>query len=1582
VSLMVVIALWALRSGWVQNRLTPLVEEVLGDALGVKVEVGSVDIDLPSRAVLSDLTMYDRQQQTMFALKQLKVGFGSFSLVDFLLHPHDVQSIKVSDVQVTQPVAHLYRSRCDRAWNFDCLRGSGSDTTPSRPMRIMLAFPSVELRHGEFTMVDSTRSDAALSDHSKINFSNISLKEINGHVSYHLDPDLKMYGTVEDFNVVDSRSKAAIRQLQSLYLIRLRPAKPSRLSICLENTRIRIGRTDLDMDLSLEDIRSDSSTSSFNPVFTAHFRTSEFDFLTLNEILDKPLPLAQPLTLKGYVWGDMDGIYSDSLLVGMMQHTQLRTSLAITGYTEAKKLRFKCTMDRGLLSFEELQQLLPDTKIPLHGVVGVKGNLSGTLDQLRSTNLEVRYLDQTHLFADARITDYARSDDILMDITFRKSKFQFNEIKQLLPGMNLPPWLQRFGTCSIDGKFLGGIQDFVVNADMTTAYGNLSSNLHLTLPPQASKITYDGWLKTEHLNLAGLGADLPVSSGNLNFEGHIKGAGTEWGGMRADLDGKFLQSDFSGYHIEEIRTDSLQLSGYKITGGVEVRDKYGSASVTVDLDLPDSSQHYFVVGDIKRLNLAHYGLLPADSVYLSTILNINLDGRTLEDYTGKMRFLQASLTRDQSKDSLTLRNTVLTSKLDDLGRHVIRLRSSMADMDLVGDFTYLKAAEVAGMLAKETQLYINNKDTLTSAYYAQKVIDTVRFELQDTFRTKRELDRALAFFNVPLYLHPGTELRIRFVHAATDEVGFVLRSDSLNFETVGMKDDSVDISLRKHAAENHLLGRGYVGIRRMTLGENLHLRNVEFEPTAVANQVDYFLRASQPEIGSDYQINAQTHFQRGGEINTKIIAEESRIVIRNRTWQFNKDNSIDHRYEKPPVMASIHTDSLISRYHINGLKLSNEGQSVSLDGVISKDPTDILTAEIGDLQIGRVLQILRSPPDMGGMLTHAKIEISKLLSSQPALHCMGEVQNFRYQRVDSIGIKFSGGWPYLQRNDYAGMRVVLGHWGEDSLIASGWYNVRSDSIHFDADTSSLQLSWVQPFVNGILSDLNGRVTLDDFKVRGTASRPTLEGTARFTNTSFKMDYLNNVFRIGDNQIRFDEERIKISRVILQDTIDGHAEVNGSVLYNNAAGVQLAIDIQRIQHLQVMDTRKQDNESYYGRIILDGDSARVTGFADAPEIEAWVHTGDGSTLDIPISEYTSANRLDFVNFIRKEDTMYRQEMTGFKGMKMTLNVNAQKNARVRLIFDEFAGDIIEARGDGNIIVKVDEDGEFSMYGTYVIDEGNYHFTMENVLNKKFIVNRGGRITWNGDPYDALLELDAVYKVNADMSAVLGSSNGGNRVPVEIIMHMKGSLMSPEITLELQLQMTEQDVFGLATFFQGIQYDQQELNKQVVSLLMFRRFSGTSTATASAGAAGVTSSISELVSNQVNHWLSQAFSDPKMGVEINSNEFQDVQLALRASLFNDRVTVERNGTLIGNTSGNLSIGDLLVLIKVLPKPDTVGKMDPDAGQLVMEIFNREDASITNSNNVTRGTGLFYKKDFDRLSDFFGKNSAARKEEGIEN
>ncbi len=308
------------------------------------------------------------------------------------------------------------------------------------------------------------------------------------------------------------------------------------------------------------------------------------------------------------------------------------------------------------------------------------------------------------------------------------------------------------------------------------------------------------------------------------------------------------------------------------------------------------------------------------------------------------------------------------------------------------------------------------------------------------------------------------------------------------------------------------------------------------------------------------------------------------------------------------------------------------------------------------------------------------------------------------------------------------------------------------------------------------------------------------------------------------------------------------------------------------------------------------------------------------------------------------------------------------------------------------MKVDESGTFSMYGRYEVQQGDYLFTSQNVINKKFEVVPGGSIVWTGDPYDAQIDIQARYPVMADIRDIVGAENA-IRVPTNVLMHMQGSLEQPEISLSIELNnLSEGYVSEVASYVRSIQYDEQELNKQVFSLMVFNRFAPAGLTGQLAGT-GVTTSISEMLSNQLNYLLS-SFTQDNLNVNLNASNFQDVNLMLSCRFFNERITIERDGSLPWTNNDSPSgqgnpndtqaqdqlsslIGDVSIVIRLLPNPKKESNQIRPS-ELVLEVFNRntvtQDGSGTNASTQT-GLGIFYKKDFDRLQEILRRRKQDR-------
>ncbi|MFQ5335513.1 MAG: translocation/assembly module TamB domain-containing protein, partial [Flavobacteriales bacterium] len=304
------------------------------------------------------------------------------------------------------------------------------------------------------------------------------------------------------------------------------------------------------------------------------------------------------------------------------------------------------------------------------------------------------------------------------------------------------------------------------------------------------------------------------------------------------------------------------------------------------------------------------------------------------------------------------------------------------------------------------------------------------------------------------------------------------------------------------------------------------------------------------------------------------------------------------------------------------------------------------------------------------------------------------------------------------------------------------------------------------------------------------------------------------------------------------------------------------------------------------------------------------------------------------------------------------------------------DILKARGRGNIEMKITTLGDFNILGQYEIEDGDYLFTLQNIINKKFLLEKGGSITWNGDPYNATLDITALYKLKAPLYDILQDSSYKKRVPVDCRLKMTGKLASPSIAFDIDLPKSDEKIQSDVASAIGTQ---EEMNKQVFTLLMLNRFKSPGGATSSANRVGIGSSTtSELLSNQLTNWLSQISNDFDIGVDYRPGDeisSQELDVALSTQLFNDRMILEGNIGMSDNNntgvSGNNSVaGDFSLEYKIT-----------DDGKLRAKVYNESnDQNIMNTNTAkyTQGAGISYREEFDTFGEFLRKIFRKKKKE----
>ena len=131
----------------------------------------------------------------------------------------------------------------------------------------------------------------------------------------------------------------------------------------------------------------------------------------------------------------------------------------------------------------------------------------------------------------------------------------------------------------------------------------------------------------------------------------------------------------------------------------------------------------------------------------------------------------------------------------------------------------------------------------------------------------------------------------------------------------------------------------------------------------------------------------------------------------------------------------------------------------------------------------------------------------------------------------------------------------------------------------------------------------------------------------------------------------------------------------------------------------------------------------------------------------------------------------------------MNFVLTDEAEVNIIFDETLGDKITAKGSGAINIGVNSSKEVYMFGDYTLSKGDYLFTLQNFVNKKFEIESGSQLVWDGKPYKAQLDLTASYMLNTN---TINLAPDYNRVTdVKCSMLMTGDLLKPDIEFDIKI-----------------------------------------------------------------------------------------------------------------------------------------------------------------------------------------------------
>jgi hypothetical protein len=364
----------------------------------------------------------------------------------------------------------------------------------------------------------------------------------------------------------------------------------------------------------------------------------------------------------------------------------------------------------------------------------------------------------------------------------------------------------------------------------------------------------------------------------------------------------------------------------------------------------------------------------------------------------------------------------------------------------------------------------------------------------------------------------------------------------------------------------------------------------------------------------------------------------------------------------------------------------------------------------------------------------------------------------------------------------------------------------------------------------------------------------------------------------------------------------------------------------LDNFQVLNTGSKDNDQFYGTAYATG-TLSIFGAANNLDITARATSQKNTRIYIPLGSKSYEAQEDFIKIINVRDTARAisleetVEKLDINNVRMNFTFDVTPDAYTEIQIDPRTGETIQGRGKGVLTMNIDTQGNFSMSGNYEITEAKYNFSLYNILRKEFIVQPGGRISWFGDPYEGIMDINAYYLESVSLQSLQTNQNAAledpamrRRFPLKVLMNLKGQILAPEITFNFDFAEfpTEGNIQTYISAFQNrIANDEQEKNRQVFSVIMMRslspegQFSGVSNI--------ATSNLSQLLSSQLNSFIAQVDQNLEVDIDLanlDQSALETFQLRVAYTFLDGRLRVTRDGgftDLQGNADLNSIAGD---------------------------------------------------------------------------
>ncbi|RIV74425.1 translocation/assembly module TamB [Flagellimonas aequoris] len=1166
-------------------------------------------------------------------------------------------------------------------------------------------------------------------------------------------------------------------------------------------------------------------------------------------------------------------------------------------------------------------------------VVNFTGNFSGVLNQIKVKDLFLN-TDNTGIRGDFEF------DNMFSDLApfvlrgdidnLTSSYYQLRGILPKILGENIPESVQKLGQFTVRGDAEVTETSIDATVNLNTAVGDSYVDLQMTNIQTIEDASYIGFISLMDFNLGDFINDdqLGFTSLDMNVEG--KGFVAE--SLNTEVRGEIYKLEYNNYEYNKIKVSGI-LKDQLFDGILLCNDDNFRFDFKGLADFGGRENKFNFVAAVDYADLKELNFIDDSISIFKGHVNMDIEGNNLDDMVGQMNF--TNTTYQNINDTYYFEDFTVNSSFDKDTVRTVEINSP----DIITG--YMKGKFKVGELGRLVQ------NSIGSIYTNYKP-----FEISDG----QHVDFNFKIYNkiVDVFFPEVVFDANTFIRGSiqADERDFKLTFKSPSIEAFGNKFDNLELKIdNKNPLFNTFLSvedlsTAYYDIKDFSL-INTTLKDTLFFRTEFKGGSQY---------NDSYNLNFYHTFN---ENNKSVIGlKKSDVSFKGNTWVLNRDGNSKNKVIFNSALDSIKIEDLVMD--------NNNDEQIRLRGEIADTTYKDLDLQFKLVSLNKItpaIDSLKMNGAVDGFLNILQKDGKYLPTSSL------KIQDFSVNDIHlgdmEIGI--------FGNNDLTefGVSTWLNDNGKEKLSINGKvtnFNNKQE-LNLTADFTDFSLEPFSPLGDGVISNIRGKVN-GSTRITGEATNPSINGELTLNDAGIGIPYLNVDYDFAPfSRVRLFDQTFYFEKVGLSDVAEGtKATLDGTISHTEFSNWYLGLDVDtNNDRFMILNTEYDEESLYYGQGFING-TGSIYGPTDALTISVDASTAKGTSLKIPLSDVTSVGDYSFINFINKKETNSFEEervLEEYQGLEMAFDLAVTPDAEVEIVVDRASGSSLKGTGEGILLIEINTNGKFNMYGEFVAVTGEYNFKYGGVIDKKFKVRPGGTILWERDPLAAQLNLEAVYSLNANPAPLLDNAGYTGRIPTEVVVRLDGELERPNVNFdidfpgtnsvvqsELQYRLQDPTVKERNAFFllaQGTFVNAQTgINQQAVTGNLIQT------------ASGLLNSI--LGSNNDKFNLGVSYEQGLLAPNADTRTENRIGVTVSTQI-SDKILVNgRVGVPVGGVSETVVAGDVEVQVLL-----------NDQGTLSAKIFNRENQIqqfLAERQGYTQGVGLSYQVDFDSFKELMQK------------